>query len=346
MQTQTPEPATMQGTNGMPAFDDALAASEDLLIEFFDFFDHTIGDVYAYIKHLTRAPEIAEDITLKLYFSLLQRRRFFWWRKQADKSQIFTMADKAIGNAIKWQEAASGDAYLREISRTMPGGTEEEKMDAGREFLHVFRNLSLKEQKMAIILFFLRWPKKRVCKVFDAEWNAVEGAHKSLLSQFEGVSGEKILDNIHCVPISEAKKAEMRIAILNKFRTAQLSSLRYVMPVASILLLVTTFVSGVGYLAVDPVSSGAQVRKMAAAETLLLQTQKDTLNILAHAEQKSRGVAQTYARQEMANIALDLAGPAIDAQIELEYEVYTTLKNMSARAAVSAIFRSLVSLLQ
>ena len=84
-------------SDNRPAVDDAVAISEDLLFEFFDFFDHSIDDVYAYIVHRTRVPEIAEDITLKLYFSLLQRQRFFWWRSRINLPELFLMADKAIG---------------------------------------------------------------------------------------------------------------------------------------------------------------------------------------------------------------------------------------------------------
>lgn len=355
MQAQTSAPATNQIPNGMPAFDDSLAASEDLLIEFFDFFDRTVEDVYAYIKHRTRAPELAEDITLKLYFSLLQRRRFFWWRKRADQSQIFTMADKAIGSAMQWQEAASGDAYAREIARSMPGSTDEEKLSASQTLLKAFRNISQREQKMAIILFFLRWPIKKVCEIYDADKKSVEDSHSALIHKLSTeLKGESllqentmssILDRVRCVPIDESKKAELRVAILNKFRTAQLSSLRYVMPVAAILLLVTTGVSGIGYVSVSPLSAQKQVRTMAAAETLLLQTQKDTLNILAHAEEVSTGVASTYAKREVANIALDLAAPAIDEQIELEYEIYNSIKDMG-RKAVSGIIKGIVALLQ
>ena len=181
MPTQAPAPATNQIPNGMPAFDDSLAASEDLLIEFFDFFDRTVDDVYAYIKHRTRVPEVAEDITLKLYFSLLQRRRFFWWRKRADQSQIFTMADKAIGGGMQWQEAASGDAYAKEIARSMPGDTDEEKLIASQALLKAFRNMSQREQKMAIILFFLKWPLKKVCEVYDADKRSVEDSRSGLL---------------------------------------------------------------------------------------------------------------------------------------------------------------------
>lgn len=328
-----------------PAADDAIAASEDLLLEFFDFFDRSVNDVFGYIQHRTRMPEIAEEITLELYFSLLQRHRFFWWRNVIDLPTIFSMADKAIAKTAQWQQAASGMAYVRAIAEDMPGSQLEERMERARLVLNTLEQLPLQEQKVAIIRFFLRWSPAQAAAAFKMNKDAVKAAYERVLTLctnqlnanalFHDVRADQALCAIKSVPLDPAKKAAMRVAILEKFRTAQLSSLRYVMPVAALLLVVTTATSGIGYVAVEPLSAQKSIRTAAAAESLLLDDERTLVASLSRAEQTSRSLAASFAERDIANIALDLTGPAIDEQVALEYDVYTTLRSFSTQALFS-----------
>src|SRR3989344_2597749 len=336
------------------AADDTLAASEDLLFEFFDFFDRTVDDVYSYIKHRTRVPEIAEDITLKLYFSLLQRQRFFWWRNATQLPDLFSLADKSIAGVVQWQEAANGNEYMKEIARYMPGENEEEMMERTGLLLRALKRLPLREQKMAVIRFFLQWPAAKTAELFSMKKDIVEKAYEITLhhfiSQLESepafreLSVEKVLKRIHCRRLSETEKAEMRLAILEKFRAAQMSSLRYVMPVAALLLVATSLTGGLGLSVVAPVSAQSGIRTVAAAEILLLDEKRDIRNTLDSAERKSRALAAAFAERDLAYISIDLAKPVIKQQLELEENVYTTIEKLKAESLLSRTFRKAVSM--
>ena len=350
----TPKAANSNARKTRLSSDDTLAASEDLLFEFFDFFDKTVDDVYSYIEHRTRVPEIAEDITLKLYFSLLQRQRLFWWRNSTQLPDLFSLADKSIAGVVQWQEAANGDAYGREIARYMPGKTEEEMVERAQLLLRALKKLPLREQKMAVIRFFLRWPAAKTAALFSMKKDIVEKAYEITLhhfiSQLESepafreLSVEKVLKRIHCRTLSESEKAEMRLAILEKFRAAQMSSLRYVMPVAALLLVATSVTGGLGLSVVAPISAQSGIRTVAAAEILLLEEKRDIRDTLDSAEQKSRALAAAFAERDLAFMSIDLAKPAIKQQLELEENVHETIEKLKAESLLSRTFRRAVSM--
>jgi len=337
------------------AADDTLAASEDLLFEFFDFFDRTVDDVYSYIKHRTRVPEIAEDITLKLYFSLLQRQRFFWWRNATQLPDLFSLADKSIAGVVQWQEAANGNEYMKEIARYMPGENEEEMMERTGLLLRALKRLPLREQKMAVIRFFLRWPAAKTAELFSMKKDIVEKAYEITLhhfiaqleseSSFKELSVENVLKRIHCGTLSESDKAKMRLIILEKFRAAQMSSLRYVMPVAAFLLVATSITGGIGYGTVNPVSAQSGIRTVAAAQVLLLGEKQDVRDTILSAEKKSRALAAAFVEKDLAHISIDLAKPAVKQQVELEQNVYSTIEKLKKESLLSRAFHKALALM-
>ena len=343
-------------SDNRPAVDDAVAISEDLLFEFFDFFDHSIDDVYAYIVHRTRVPEIAEDITLKLYFSLLQRQRFFWWRSRINLPELFLMADKAIAGVVRWREAAGGDSYPQDLARSMRGSNQEEKTERAKLILRALKKLPLKEQKTAVILFFLKWSTAKTAGSFGMKQELVEKAFETTLHHFiEQLENEPsfkelsvgvVLKRIHTGGLSEAKKASLRVAILEKFRTAQMSSLRYVMPIAVLLFAVTSAWGSLGVALEHNLSTGGAIRTMAAAEVLLLQQGHEFHETLRSADEKSHAIAAAFAGRDLAHISLDLTRPAIDQELTLEGEVYTLLELMKKQSGISQIIHTLIASLQ
>jgi len=352
--SSVPAPHTApQGTR--PSADDSVAASEDLLFDFFDFFDRTIDDVFSYVEHRTRVRESAEDITLKLYFSLLQRQRFFWWRSKLNLPELFAMADTAIAGVVQWQEAAGGDLYAREIARTMPGNTEEEMLERANLILKALRKLPLREQKMAVIRFFLKWSTRKTAAAFALRTEVVEKAYEITLHHFieqlekeeafRELSVEQTLGRIHPKMLSPEEKAKFRVAILEKFRAAQMSSLRYVMPVAAFLLVATTVAGGAGTLITDPLSAGKGIRTVAAAQVLLLSEKRDLRDTIIQAEETSHALAATFAEKDLALLSVNLLPPAIRQQLATETKVYRTIRDLQRQTILSNTIHSLVSFL-
>lgn len=352
--SSAPAPETLpQETR--PAADDSVAASEDLLFDFFDFFDRTIDDVFSYVEHRTRVRETAEDITLKLYFSLLQRQRFFWWRSKLNLPELFSMADKAIAGVVQWQEAAAGDSYVREIARTMPGNTEEEMLERANLILKALRKLPLREQKMAVIRFFLRWSTRKTAAAFALRTEVVEKAYEITLHHFiaqlekeeafRELSVEQTLSRIHPKMLSPEEKAKFRVAILEKFRAAQMSSLRYVMPVATFLLVATTVAGGAGTFFTDPLTAGKGVRTVAAAQVLLLSEKRDLRDTIIQAEERSHALAATFAEKDLAMLSMNLLPPAIRQQLATETEVYKTIRDLQRQTFLSQAVKTLASIL-
>lgn len=340
----------------MPSADDSVAASEDLLFDFFDFFDRTIDDVFSYIEHRTRVRELAEDITLKLYFSLLQRQRFFWWRSKLNLPELFAMADTAIAGVVQWQEAAAGDAYVREIARTMPGGAEEQMLERANLILRALRKLSLREQKMAVIRFFLKWSTRKTAAAFALRTEVVEKAYEITLHHFiaqlekedafRELSVEQTLSRIHVRTLSLEDKARLRVGILEKFRAAQMSSLRYVMPVAAFLLIATTVLGGTGVLTIEPLSAGKGIRTVAAAQVLLLSEEHELRDTIIQAEEKIHALAATFAEKDLALLSMNLLPPAIDQQLTTEKEIYDAIRDLQQQKFLSAAVRRFASIIQ
>lgn len=349
----SPAPHTApRGTK--PAMDDSVAASEDLLFDFFDFFDRTIDDVYSYIEHRTRVRETAEDITLTLYFSLLQRQRFFWWRSRLNLPELFAMADKAIAGVVQWQEAAGGDFYAREIARTLPGSAPEEMLERANLILRALRKLPLREQKMAVIRFFLKWPVRKTAIAFNLRTEVVEKAYEITLHHFieqlekedafREMSVEQTLNRIHGRALTPEEKAMLRVAILEKFRAAQMSSLRYVMPVAAFLLVATTLIGGTaGTLMIEPLSAGRGVRSVAAANVLLLSEERGLRDAIARVDEKSHGVAAAFAEKDLALLSMNILPFAITQQLTTEERMYDTIRNLQRQSGFSHLLNRLIA---
>lgn len=266
------------------------------------------------------------------------------------------MADKAIAGVMQWQEAAGGDEYIHRIARYMPGESEEEMMERAQLILRAVRKLPLREQKMAVIRFFLKWPAKKTAASFAMSREIVEKAYEITLHHFisqlerepafQDLSVEGVLKRIYCDALPESKKAEMRVAILEKFRAAQMSSLRYVMPVAALLLVFTSVAGGTGFMTVDPVSAHKSIRTVAAAQVLLLEEKRSILDTLINAEQKSRAIAAAFAEKDLAHISIDLAGPAIDQELILEQDVYSTIVELKEKSSLSRAWDRMTAFLE
>lgn len=97
---------------------ESLEGAEDVLFDFFDFFDRTVDNTYARILRETNSPQLAEDILVDSYFSLLRRRRFLFWKKGAEEAALTSLIDAAIGAVLKKQVMV-----LTNIPRSLSTGT-------------------------------------------------------------------------------------------------------------------------------------------------------------------------------------------------------------------------------
>ncbi|MBT3834882.1 hypothetical protein HOF56_01405 [Candidatus Peribacteria bacterium] len=102
--------STNQAPNPAVERDD-LEESEDMLFDFFDFFDKTVDDLYAYVINRIEEEQVAEDTVADLYFSLIQRRRFFWWRKVVQISTLLLIADKKIRSMDKTRKSMKSEVF-------------------------------------------------------------------------------------------------------------------------------------------------------------------------------------------------------------------------------------------
>jgi DNA-directed RNA polymerase specialized sigma24 family protein len=340
-----PPPANQLDKKQATSLGDSIAASEDLLFDFFDFFDKTIDDVYWYILHRTRVPELAEDITLSVYFSLLQRRRFFWWRNIVQLPTLLSLADKAIASMRKWEEESTGYSYIEELMKCIRDGTEKDTIEKTRLVLQALKNLPLKQHKMAILRFFLNWDAAKSAKALGKKKDAFEKEYEAMLHQLVGLLGdenifsntsiEKFLQSIVCPGIEEEKKASLRVALLEKYRSAQMNSVSYAMPIASLLIVCSTFMGCFAIFStvfVEPISAHGTSKQFAALEVLLTDSQITYQNVLIDAEAELKSLTAASAEHDLADMSIDLAYIALRRQLEIEQEVGTIIDDIRTRA--------------
>jgi DNA-directed RNA polymerase specialized sigma24 family protein len=326
--------------------DDSIAASDDLLFDFFDFFDTSIDEVYAYVLHRTRVPELAEDITLNVYFSLLQRRRFFWWRNIADISTLLPIADKAIAAMPRWEEDTTGHVYLDVLKKHIPDGIEEAAIHKLQLLLRSIKSLPIAEQKIAVMCIFLHWPAEKAARILEKSKQNIEKAYEAVTHQLIGILGkeiafqessvEKFFESIHCPIMEKSQKAALRVAILEKYRSAQMSNVRFVVPAIAMMLFFTLS----GYTAystymLPSVSAFESKRQIAAARVLLLDRELHYRDVLSQTEADIQGLAAYFAEKDLARINVDLAPSALAQQVKLEQEVGFVLRRMGEKIFIS-----------
>lgn len=319
---------------------DPSSYSVDELYAFFDFFDKTVEDVYTYILHRTRAPEKTEEITLDVYYTLLKRQKFFWWKSATQLSTAFALADKAIESMPPWKEAAEGGRYLQELIRCVPKGGEEHEHAAERMqvIFRVLRKLPLREQRMAVLHVFLHWPAAKTAKIVGRSRESIQKEYDDIMIllcnelQKEPSLAEKdvcaVLNILFCPVLRESKKRSMRLELLERCRTSPLSSMRFALPIGALVL----FLSVLGTSVIVPaLPATASVRTLAAAEVLLLQQEIEYRNVFAEAEEDLRGMAAHFAEKELADLSTALAPKATKQHLDQDREVRTILEKLKAK---------------
>lgn len=330
---------------GAPQSGDHLAGySVDELYDFFDFFDKTVEDVYAYVLHCTRVPELASDITLNIYFALMQRRKFFWWKNVVQISTVLALADKEIASMRKWEEEATGSSYLEELLRCSGQKMTTEQM---RFFLHALRALPIREQRMATLFFFLHWSAKKTASVIGRDAQTVEREYAAIgnavsaellrETAFQGMNVRQMLSLLRCSPVEESKKTALRLALLDRCRAAQVSSMRYLIPVASFLIVTTTLV-GFSTMFLTPLSAKSTLEQIAAVEVLLLDRERTDRDTLLAAEEHLRGMGLYYAQRDLALVTMDLAPYAVEKQRKQDQEISDSLRKLGMTSLTLAAF--------
>lgn len=340
---RSPAPAAPRLTT--VALEPGAGYSVDELYDFFDFFDKSVGDVYAYILHCTRVPELAQDIVLSVYFSLLQRRRVYFWKNVVQLSTLLALADKAIGSMQKWEgEAMGSSSYLEELLRCSWDGKEKGTLERMHLLFQTLKKFPLREQKLVVIQFFLRWPAGKTASILgktkqsvEREYAAVEQLLVSELQKeaaFQGVYVHDVLRSLHCPPLPEDRKTSIRMTLLERCRSAQLSSLRFAVPIAASSALVGCVLIFAVLLTPSLPAKGT-LRQIAAVEVLLLAQERETLNTLLEAEETLRGITAHYAGRELAYIGVRLAPQAMTKELDQQ----NTIRGIVHKLSFGGFFR-------
>ena len=248
-----------------PSRDD-MEESEDMLFDFFDFFDRTASDLYAYVINRIGEEKTTEDIVADLYFSLMQRRRFFWWRKVVQISTLLLIADKKIRSMDKTKKSMKSEV-------------------------------------------------------------------------FDETSLESFLSNINPVSLSEGKKAQMRVQLLQRYRDSQMSSIKFMPALATASAAVGCFMIFSSAF-IEPVSTKSTSKQVAAAQVLLMNNQIEYHKTFTAAEDDIKSIAANFAEKDLAKITLDLVPQALQIQIKQEKEMNILLRKMSKKALFSSIEES------
>lgn len=322
--------------------------SVDELFDFFDFFDKSVEDVYSYVLHCTRVPELASDITLSVYFSLLQRRRVLFWKNVVQLSTLMALADRAIGSMQKWEEEAMGTSYLEELLRCSWDGKEKGTLERMRLVLRALKKLPLREQKMAVLQYFLRWGAAKTASIMGKTKQSVERDYsivENLLMEelqkeqaFQGVHVRDVLRSLHCPPLENSRKTALRVALLERCRSAQMSSLRFVVPMAASSAFLGCVLIFAMFL-LQPLSAQDTLRQIAAVEVLVASREIEARDAFLSAEQTLRGIAAHYGQKDLAQIVLALTPHAIAKQLEQE----TTIRGILQKLTLGGLRIPLIS---
>ncbi|MEK7137523.1 MAG: hypothetical protein AAB853_04540 [Patescibacteria group bacterium] len=308
------------------------------LKDFFAFFEKTVDAVYAYMLHCTRVPDAASELTLNVYFSLLQRRRFFWWKTNVSLAMVLALADKEMGGLPAWQEQATGYNYTEELLHCVQGSAERQRM---RHLLQVLRKLPVREQRLAVLCFFLRWSSAKIASVYGKTEAAVErevGQIGALLCEQLRVEEGKdqgrgpapdevcgVLTLIRCPELSAEQKNAFRVALLERCQTMPMSSMRFAMPLGALLVFLSIFLAT--FLSPAP-PERSTFEQIAAIEVLLLSQEMETRNTFIAAEQDLRGIAASSAQGDVLRMSLRLAPLAAAEQLQEEIALGEILKKL------------------
>ncbi|MEK7136707.1 MAG: hypothetical protein AAB853_00310 [Patescibacteria group bacterium] len=293
----------------------------DELYDFFDFFDATIDDVYAYVLHCSRAPDAAAAMTLDVYLSLLQRRRFFFWKQSAKLATVLALADRLIASGGRWREDTESGAYALELSQCLPAG-QTENMESLRVLQRVLRALSFREQRMAILSCFLGFPPSRTAQLLGADKAMIEREYDEVQKKldralqsnflFRGRDARQFLGTMRAPSLSTEKKRAMRQMILERSRAGRGSSIRFALPVAMVLFITASTLS---LVLIPPVSITGTRQRIAAAEVLLLSEEDDLERNLKDVERSVQTISASYVEKELADIAVNVAPYAVRKQV-------------------------------
>jgi len=316
--------------------------SVDELYDFFDFFDHSVEDVYAYILHRTRAPAKVEEMTLDVFTALLQRRKFFFWKSPAHLSTALGLADKAIA-ALPPPVEAEETAYFQELLRCRGGKDQENAEKQMRTFLTAFRSLPLREQRMAVLQFFLHWDTSKTAGIthqpkesIATEYTAIKDLLCNALLKDSAVTEKsacEMLTVFFCPVLRETKKKSLRMTLLERCQAAPQSSLRFALPVGAMLLVFST----IGATFFTPSLSGqSAIRSIAAAEVLLMDHERQYEKTLTEVESDLKGIAAHYGGKEVASVSVDLAPKAVAHYLTQNAAVHAILDVLKVKSLQTA----------
>jgi DNA-directed RNA polymerase specialized sigma24 family protein len=313
----------------------------DELYEFFDFFDKSVEDVYSYILHRTRAPDKAQDITLDVYYALLQRRKFFWWKSTTQLPTAFALADKAIETMAPWESEAAGGTYLQELIRCVPKGGKEEKNtpERMRIIFHALRKLPIREQRMAVLHLFLHWPAEKTAAIVGRTKESIQQEYNAIMEllctelQKEPSLAKKdvceVLNILFCPVLRETRKRTMRLKLLERCRATPLSSMRFALPIGALLLIFSAL--SATYL-VPTVSTGHSMRSIAAAQILLLDQEITARDTLREAVADLQSIVAYSSEEELTNLSIALAPQAMKLHLVQDKEIRRILERLEDRS--------------
>lgn len=306
------------------------------LPEFIDFFEKTVDEIHAYILHCTRVPDAAEEMTLAVYFALLQRRRFFWWRTGASMTMLLALADREMAALPTWQEQATGQGYVEELLRCVQSDAERRRM---RRLLQELRKLPVREQRLAVLHFFLRWNATNIAAVCGKTKDLLERELEQIGALLcEGLKAEErkdagglpaseevcgILMLIRRPELSADRRNAFRMALLERCQTMPMSSMRFAVPAGVMVLALGIFLAA--FLFPPPTTRGT-FEQIAAIEVLLLSQEVEARNTFVAAERDLRGIAAFHAQGDALRLSLRLAPLAAAAQLEEEEKLGAILK--------------------
>jgi DNA-directed RNA polymerase specialized sigma24 family protein len=308
------------------------------LAGFVDFFEKTVDTVYAYILHGTRVPDAAAELTLNVYFSLLQRQRFLWWRTNTSLAMILAIADREMAGLPAWQEQATGYGYIEELLHCVQGTAERQRM---RHLLQGLRKLPVREQRLAILTFFLHWSAEKIAMVFGKKTPQMEKEVEQLAALLceqlkveerkdrggmpvpEEVCG--VLSVIRCPELPTERKNAFRMALLERCQTMPMSSMRFAIPLGAAVFLLGIFISTFLF---PRLSARGTFERIAAVEVLLLSQEIEARNTFVAAEQDLRGIAASSAQGDVLRMSLRLAPLAAAEQLQEEVALGEILKKL------------------
>ena len=331
------------GTNGA-SIDNGIN-SEDSLSDFFDFFDYTVDQIHAYILHRTHMPDVSMEITMNVYFLLLRRRRFFWWRNVTDISILMPVVEKVIAHMPKWRGEILSESYIEELRQCVPNDNVETNLQKLEEVVQAIKGLPVKEQRIAIMCFFLHWKPAYVAEILGKNVSAIEKTYEAILNQLIDILGEKdvfhkinvhkFLEQISCPSLESDFKSDICTSIMEKDRAGQMSNIRLLAPVVAALLIVSSAFVGSAFI-IEPQSLDESITQIAAAQVIILSEPMESLKTLRIVEENIQSITAYAVEKQISAMSVELASFALKEQLRQRKEVNKILEDMDARLLLSA----------